>query len=710
MAFNPVEYQPANRTFVQGNVVKVPDPTVSGGFSQFGGMARGIGDLAYGIGAVGSVIDNWGAGKRREKSERDSALYEQLQHMHDDNIDAILNNPEQLEALAKARGYSAEEFASHLQMAKGIETLDRQKMEYQAGFDPEHNPSILGSPQEGQEPSDVSEEELAQAEVEAQETVEEGEEEFVGPTQEQAGLDSAPPEAESVYDPASEETMDAQMAEYNARLEASQEPNIDVDMENELQVLENPHMKVPDPARLEEAQKFGSQAYNDVLMNRKMFAHVLRGQAIYGQTLDPKVASDIANRMAISDAALQSAMQSYALEHMDHIPPSMAPYFNDPEYFQAAVDFERYNSDPRFKNQVDGTPGAKEDIFNKVRQLPMLWKRVYGQAVVGSADKATQNGIQFFDQNLKEEAQKHTQGMDKLNYEKDMMIVGQAQQKINMDRQKMMFEKQQSDREFELEWKRYRVETKQVFHDMQMDKDDKVLEITLARARHNTSILSDQSQLYQKIGDVYNIQNQTSGGKLLLELMKAEFDLATASAEASQKHYGGGLGDSVEGQSGSKFTASDVQKLHQYAQELRGRLLKEHQESGVDLFISPEQSIKLDVRKDLKLLRGEMFQAMGIGRAAYENDMKALEVLRDRYISTPGMGSPPVPPKLQAFYDSMDRNGVALTNYENNFPGFKQWLKKHGFAPRDTEALFNYHQRQVRTQQTRAEEELLYGS
>lgn len=686
MAFNPVQPQAAQRAYVQGNVIRQPQNTVNAGFAQFGG---GIAGLAESVGRIGEVFDNWGAGKRAEQREKDKAFFERAQYIHDDQIDSILSNPEQLEALARSEGYDAETFAAKLEMAKATRTPEKMKMDAASRFDHKVNPGIMAETGEGviEDPQVVDEPEAVD-----------------GPVEE--GLEQPAP-----GDPTSD-GMISPFEEYNALLETREyEPNTDKDMEEEYAALENPQTKVPNPTRLQEAQKRGSKAVMDHMLNREMFANTMYYYAAHGQQLDPTTANDIAHRMAMSDDALREGMVAYALEHMSHIPPSQAEYFNNPEYFQAAVDFQRYQSDPKFRSQVDSKEGEYESIVNKVSKLSFLWKKVMGEAVVGTATKASENNMQYIDRDLKERAQAETERVNLNTHTRDMMRIGMDQQKINMLRQELQQKLRLTDGEFEMKWKEHGLKVRDQHRRWRHEDVDKALEITQQKAKMHAEIFTNQSKMYSTISSIGNLKDQTTGGKMLIDLWKAELELAAAAAEASSKHHpGGNLAAGVEGQTGTKFNAKEIKDLQAMTGRMRQQIMDEYKANGISLFLPTGERMEVDVTQDMSTIRDMMFQRMGYDQNYIATEGRYLDKLRDGFFVSEGAGYASTPPKLSGYYDYAIRNDLPIQDFSGNFPAFKQWMKKNGFEMRDMEQLHKQHQLQVERQRRRQENAAIYGS
>lgn len=709
MAFNPVQYSGGNRAYVQGNVVRQPDVIQGGGFASLGNIGRGFGDLAYGIGAVGEVIDNWGASKRAEARERDAGFAERAQYFHPDQIDEVLNDPETLARWAESAGYSdVDKFRGQLEMSKHANTQERAKMISRERFntDSPEGAHLL----EGEEvPPDDHQGPPGEVQDQPPETVQD--EEFVGPTQAQAGLEEAPPEATEVYDPELEESAELQFDEYQAQLEDEALPDTDQDMEAEYYALNTPQEKIPNPTRLEEVGRRGSRAVMDHMKNRKIYADMMYYYASRDQQLDPATANEVANRMSMSDEALVDGMRSYALEKLSHIPPDQAEYFNNPQYFMDAVAFQRYQVDREFARQVDSQPGELERIMGSVSKLPFLWKKTMGEAVVGTATQAQAAGLEYLSHDREVAAQAEVRRVNTMNYNNDLLRIGHDQQRIELEKKEVMSRLGISKAQLEMEWEKHGIAVQDQYRRWDMQEAEAVLKITDQKAKLYTQIWTNQNQMYQTISSVGKLEGQTQGGKMLIDLMEAEMELAKASQIASAKyHPGGNLAGGVEGQdqSGSAFTAADVKRLSDKVAMMRQRIESEYAAAGLDLYVSPGEKMQVDVTQDLSTIRDMMFERMGYDRNWVAKEGRVLDKVRDRFVVSPGSGSIYVPDQLDNYYDRAIREGKAIQEFESE-EIFRNWLGERGMKVRDVSGLWKYHQMQTERQRRRVMDEGKYS-
>lgn len=676
-SFEGVTPPNSQRAYVQGGRHRngYIDGNIQG--SGFGQFASDLGNAAYGVGAIASVIDNWGAGKRAAKDESLNKAFEQASYIPDDKVGELLQDPSQLEAFAQGSNLTADEWRGVLTRRQSslnpqvqqVQIFDNMMSVDEPYFDDPANQAAMAQEQE-QVP--VQEGEVAQGQV---------------PQEEAPVPDAATAEAQgglAPYDPVEMERMVQEQAILEEAIaEEATIPTTYDEMEAEATRLSAYVPANPSPEVLQAAQKNLTQAIMNDVKYQKVFNSIIAYQMSQGQQVNAEQAAQIAAAKTQPVEAKREAIRKYGIVNNDYVPHEYRKYFDNPDYYDAAVDIARARMDRKFRDSLSAEELASLNRLNS--QLPPVWKNIYGTAIQATAKIQMDQDIVERNTKVAERGADLAEKTEENSFKIRSQTLGLEEKKFEVLKTKTMRELGWGDKRVELEIRKVAEEQLQADRKWKLDTIGTEHTLALSRADLATRAFTNANAAYGVLKDLGNVPQKSEGATMLIQLLQEEVKLAKISADASGAKAG--LSGLDADMAGAVPDAADVKLLQQSIKAKREELVRRYAASGLDLYVSQGEMMQVDVTKDLKTLRNEIFGALGYGQDAYLRGAKDLDSLSSRLMVDPDrLGSAYVPPKLEAAMNAAEDAGMQLQIYES-VDSFRLALRRHGIRPKDVESL-----------------------
>lgn len=695
MAFNPVEFPGGNRAYVGTSHIDVPgNRNYVGGFlGGLGQAATGFAGLAQAAGTIGGVIDNWGAGRRKEKREASESLFTHLSDIHPDDLP---QTEEDYAALSSVWGMSPEEVKATVDLSRKQWTPERFQMDSMRGVRNvlgeeavENYAQEMYSPEAEMAAADsvpVEEEVVVEEEVPIESPPGEGGGELPAPAAPSMGS-AAPSMGAHPIQP----SVDPVQA-FELEQEAAAAPDTAKETELAMQMRAQPVPNgAPDPQRLQSAQIESSRSYLEYLRNQKIFAAMAYNDITHGRQTNPEMYNQIADRLTASKQAVGQGIKNTMLSLFKYVPDSDARYLNDPEYFFDAVSLTRAQFDTEYLREMNAKdPNELKRLMNRLREVPLYIRQVWGPAVEKAAEVQMKMKTVYMEHSLKERevADQEKQTENSFLISSRQLSLDETKEQNNVDNLIRNF--RLSKRDMDLKFKQYNLDARKFHHQMGLDINNQRLQAIEARTRMIGEQITSRSNVYNLLSRVQKDQAENSAAAKLTQLIQLEMNYWAAAEAASAKATKTPTG--AYDKSGGELASQNPEELAEmraHIDNLRNKFYKEVGENGKIEFKVNGVVHVIPVSQDMMTMKDQIMALYGLDMNYVKQDMAAITDIIERGQSSPGPSVPQFNPKFRKFMQYVEQTGQALQPMSRT--EFLAWAKQNGMMGRDIEAMWNYY-------------------